>query len=68
MTAAPKNASLHERNVTVIDQDLKAVAGLTELSSAEMEQVLGGADIVPVESFSLNFGAIKFEYKPQKED
>jgi type VI secretion system secreted protein Hcp len=25
-------------------------------------------DIVPVETFSLNFGAIKFEYKPQKED
>lgn len=25
-------------------------------------------DIVPVDSFSLNFGAIKFEYKPQKED
>jgi type VI secretion system secreted protein Hcp len=25
-------------------------------------------DIVPVETFSLNFGAIKFEYCPQKED
>ncbi len=25
-------------------------------------------DIVPVDTMSLNFGAIKFEYKPQKED
>jgi type VI secretion system secreted protein Hcp len=25
-------------------------------------------DVVPVETFSLNFGAIKFEYSPQKED
>jgi type VI secretion system secreted protein Hcp len=25
-------------------------------------------DVVPVDTLSLNFGAIKFEYKPQKED
>lgn len=47
----------------MIDQSLKSVAGLTELSSAEMEQVLGGAD-----TFSVNFVKIKFEYKPQKPD
>jgi type VI secretion system secreted protein Hcp len=25
-------------------------------------------DVVPMDNFSLNFGSIKFEYKPQKED
>jgi hypothetical protein len=46
----------------VIDQSLKSDAGFTELSRAEMEQVQGG------DSFSVNFTAIKFEYKPQKPD
>jgi Type VI secretion system effector, Hcp len=39
----------------------------------KMQEVLvssyqtGGTEIVPTDQFSLNFGAIKFEYKPQKE-
>jgi type VI secretion system secreted protein Hcp len=28
----------------------------------------GGADAVPMDQFTLNFGAIEFEYKPQKAD
>jgi hypothetical protein len=47
----------------VIDQNLKPVRELSELSVVEMEQVEGGVD-----TCSLNFGAIKFEYKPQKSD
>ena len=47
----------------MIDQNLRPVMELNELSVAEMEQVEGGVD-----TFSLNFAAIKFEYKPQKPD
>jgi type VI protein secretion system component Hcp len=52
----------------VIDRNLNAVAELNEMSVVEMEQVQGGGDIAPMPTFSLNFGAIQFEYKPQKED
>jgi hypothetical protein len=34
----------------------------------QSRQAKGGGDVVPVDQFSLNFGAIKFEYKPQKQD
>ncbi|HSE98737.1 MAG TPA: hypothetical protein VLD57_10785 [Blastocatellia bacterium] len=44
--------------------------GLADLPVADeqAQQAKGGGDVVPTTSFSLNFGAIKYEYKPQKED
>jgi hypothetical protein len=40
----------------------------SELDETELDAVAGGADVLPMDSFSLNFGKITFTYSEQKKD
>ena len=60
-----------EKKENLINQKLNQQAEeLADLPVADeqSQQAKGGGDVVPTTSFSLNFGAINYEYKPQKED
>ena len=63
-----KKAILFVRKAGGDQQDYYTVTMTDLLVSSYQSGGSSGSDALPVDQFSLNFGAIKFEYKPQKPD
>lgn len=63
-----KKAVLHVRKQGGDQQEYLTVTMTDCLISSFNSGDAPGGDVAVVDSFSLNFAAIKFEYKPQKED
>jgi type VI secretion system secreted protein Hcp len=63
-----KKATLFVRKAGGDQHDYYKVDMTDLLVSSYQSGGSSGSDALPVDQFSLNFGAIKFEYKPQKAD